>query len=90
MMKTIGITLIILTLGGSCERAANEDPVFEYNKKSAEVIQTNNHFGLALFSKIIASEEEANVMISPTSISLAMGMAYNGAETSTKRRSTVF
>jgi serpin B len=83
-MKIIGITLIILTLGSSCERTANEDPVFEYNKKSAEVIQTNNHFGLNLFSNIIASEEKANVMISPTSISLAMGMAYNGAETSTK------
>jgi serpin B len=76
--------MIILALAGSCERAANDDLVFEYNKKTAEVIQTNNHFGLDLFSKIIASEEEANVMISPTSISLAMGMAYNGAETSTK------
>ena len=84
IIKTIGMTLVILTLAGSCERTATEDPVFEYNKKSAEVIQTNNQFGLALFGKIIASEEEANVMISPTSISLAMGMAYNGAETSTK------
>ncbi len=83
-MKMIVLTLIILAIAGSCERSAIEDPVFDYNKKSAEVIQTNNHFGLELFSKIIESEDKANIMISPTSISLAMGMAYNGTETSTK------
>lgn len=83
-MKTVIITIAILLVNLSCEHTGNYDPVFEYNKKSAEVIQTNNQFGLDLFNRIIESEEVANVMISPTSISLAMGMAYNGAETSTK------
>jgi serpin B len=84
-MKTIIITMTILLVSWSCERTINEDPVFDYNKKSAEVIRTNNQFGLDLFGRIIESDETANVMISPTSISLAMGMAYNGAETSTKQ-----
>lgn len=72
-----------LILCGSCDWIDNEDPVFEYNKKSAEVISTNNDFGLELFGEVIANEEKANVMISPASVSLAMGMAYNGAETTT-------
>ena len=83
-MKTIIITMTILLVSGSCERTITEDPVFDYNKKSAEVIRTNNQFGLDLFGRIIETEEAANVMISPTSISLAMGMAYNGAGTTTK------
>ena len=72
-----------LILCGSCDWIDNEDPVFEYNKKSAEVISTNNDFGLELFGEVIANEDKANVMISPASVSLAMGMAYNGAETTT-------
>ncbi len=83
-MKTIAITIIMVLLSQACERTPIEDPVFDYNKKSAEVIQTNNHFGLDLFNRIIRSEDKANIMISPTSISLAMGMTYNGTETSTK------
>jgi len=75
---------MIFLLNQSCEQTPIEDPVFDYNKKSAEVIQTNNHFGLDLFNTIIDSEDKANIMISPTSISLAMGMAYNGTKTSTK------
>ncbi len=68
----------------SCESQGGDDPVFEYNKKSAEVISTNNNFGLELFQRVIENESAPNVMISPASVSLAMGMAYNGAETSTK------
>jgi len=64
--------------------AGEKDPVFDYNKKSAEVVQTNNEFGLDLFNEVNANEEAGNVMISPASVSIALGMAYNGAENSTR------
>ncbi|MBN1132780.1 MAG: serpin family protein [Bacteroidales bacterium] len=73
----------LLFVSFSCEEAIN-DPVFDYNKKSATVITTNNDFGLDLFKEIIKNEERPNVMISPASVSIALGMAYNGAETTTK------
>ena len=63
---------------------SSDDPIFEYNKKSAEVITTNNNFGLEMLNTILENEDKANVLISPASISLALGMAYNGAESSTK------
>lgn len=66
-----------------CEKAGN-DPVFDYNKKSAILIATNNNFGLTMLNTIIENEEKPNIMISPASVSLALGMAYNGAETNTK------
>ena len=83
MIQKTMLFIAALILCGSCDWIDNEDPVFEYNKKSAEVISTNNDFGLELFGEVIANEEKANVMISPASVSLAMGMAYNGAETTT-------
>ena len=58
-------------------------PEFDYNLKSARVIETNNEFGLELLKTVFDTEEKANVMISPASVSIALGMAYNGAEGST-------
>ncbi len=83
MKNIITITLIAL-LATACEWTATEDSTFDYNLKSAEVIATNNNFGLELFNQILANEDKANVMISPASISLALGMAYNGAGSTTK------
>lgn len=59
-------------------------PEFDYNLKSAQVIETNNEFGLELLKTVFDAEEEANVMISPASVSIALGMAYNGAEGTTR------
>ncbi|MFZ5941566.1 MAG: serpin family protein [Bacteroidota bacterium] len=83
MKKFIPIITMILLFSG-CNIKEN-DPVFDYNKKSAVVVETNNNFGLALLKQVLLNEDDPNVMISPTSVSLALGMAYNGAEDSTKR-----
>jgi len=86
-MKTYRILLIIALstsiLGSSCSQDI-VSPEFDYNLKSAKVIETNNLFGLELFKRVFDAEEEANVMISPASVSIALGMAYNGAGTTTR------
>ncbi len=54
-------------------------------EKSAQLIETSNQFGFDLYREIYAWEKEAqNLMVSPLSVSLALSMTYNGAETSTK------
>ncbi|MCF8226067.1 MAG: serpin family protein [Bacteroidales bacterium] len=83
-MKRIFIPLIIAFIGCGCDWVTPDDPVFDYNLKSAKVIHANNDFGLELFNKVVSNDPSANMMISPASIGLAMGMTYNGAETSTK------
>jgi serine protease inhibitor len=77
------ITATILFAVSACTQEV-EDPVFDYNLKSAKVIETNNNFGLELLKTIFENEDKPNIMISPTSVSIALGMTYNGAETTTK------
>jgi serine protease inhibitor len=49
------------------------------------VIASSNNFGLDIFRKVIDDEPIANnVFISPTSISLALSMTWNGADGTTK------
>lgn len=86
-MKAYRLSILVLLLlvlsGNSCDKEV-DTPDFDYNLKSAKFIETNNDFGLQLLKSVFASEEEANIMISPASVSIALGMAYNGAEGSTR------
>ncbi|MCK5068768.1 MAG: serpin family protein [Bacteroidales bacterium] len=86
-MKTnrfpIIIALALFLAGTSCSQQI-DDPEFDYNLKSAKVIETNNDFGLELLKSVFKTEDAPNVMISPASVSIALGMAYNGAETTTR------
>ncbi len=83
-MKMLMILTVYALLLGSCDLAPGHEQEFDYNKKSAEVVNTNNEFGLNLFREVNGAEESENIMISPASVSLALGMTYNGAEGSTK------
>jgi serpin B len=86
MKTTVKLTIVILALFFTATGCNQEidDPVFNYNLKSARVIETNNDFGLELLKTVLESEEAPNVLISPASVSIALGMAYNGAETTTR------
>ena len=44
-----------------------------------EVISANTLFGFNLFSELVREDAGKNVFISPLSISIALGMTYNGA-----------
>ncbi len=48
------------------------------------LVESDNRFGLKLFKEIIRGEEDKNVFISPLSVSMALGMTYNGANGSTE------
>ena len=82
-ITTISVIAIALCFSGAGCSQDIDDPVFDYNLKSAQVIETNNNFGLELLKTVFDSEEAPNIMISPASVSIALGMAYNGAETTT-------
>lgn len=78
------LLMLALILSANSCNPQMEDPEFDYNLKSAKVIETNNDFGLELLKSVFETEEAPNVMISPASVSIALGMAYNGAETTTR------
>lgn len=65
----------------------NATPISPRELVAAEVqlIESDNKFGFKLFNEIIKAEKDKNVFISPLSISLALGMTYNGASADTEK-----
>lgn len=86
-MKTTFLIAIFTLLAFSCKQESESQPTTDLtlNEKSAKIIAADNQFGLELFQKINSSlTEQKNTMISPMSISLALGMLYNGTDGNTK------
>jgi serine protease inhibitor len=81
----IFITTLMISYGllSSCEKSGNtpkkETPEIELHLKSAEIIEADAAFGFELFREVYNLSEEDNLMISPLSVSYALGMTYNGA-----------
>ncbi len=91
-MKQLKIfpVILLLFITGACN---NDDPLdlppseIKLTEKSAEIIKADNQFGLELFQKINETDTNGkNIMISPLSVSMALAMAYNGAEGTTKEQ----
>lgn len=81
------IALLILISVVSCQQENsddNEPKIINLDEKSAQLIEADNAFGLEIFQKIRENSAEENIMISPLSISVALAMAYNGADNDTK------
>ncbi len=83
------LLFVFILISVSCERQDVAPPVpeFKYNgdKKAEALIAADNEFGLDLF-RLIAEDDECpvNMMMSPVSVAMALGMTYNGAGGDTK------
>lgn len=76
--------ILLLFSAGSCDTNNDANNKIELSFKAQKIVAADNAFGLDVFQRISADEEKANFMISPLSISMALSMAYNGAETATR------
>ena len=65
--------LLCLTQSFACAETSY-DPV-----SATALVEGYNRFGIDLFIREAASGDENNVFISPVSVALCLGMAYNGA-----------
>jgi serine protease inhibitor len=88
-MKTLFtlITLFTFIAISSCQKGnINQDEIkiINLDEKSAQLIEADNAFGLEVFQEIREESDNENIMISPLSISVALAMAYNGADGDTK------
>lgn len=59
-------------------------PPRELTSAEKSLVESDNKFGLKLFREICAEENDSNVFISPLSVSMALGMTYNGANGETQ------
>ncbi|MFW5831310.1 MAG: serpin family protein [Prolixibacteraceae bacterium] len=86
-MKILFTILIVVAAIGSCQEekpSENKEDMIEFGEKSTQLIEADNDFGLHVFQKINEEKDDENKMISPLSISVALAMAYNGADGETK------
>ena len=67
-----------------CDTTEPTEPLRELSSAEFDLIEADNSFGLELLKEINAKETDSNVFISPLSISMALGMTYNGAAGSTE------
>ncbi len=52
----------------------------------AKLVDANNKFGFKLFSEVLKNNSsEENIFVSPSSVAIALAMAYNGASGSTQQ-----
>ena len=90
-MKKFIQLIAIIALTASC--TTQNDPIIKTPKDAVPIalrvgmeklVNQDNEFAFDLLKKTIASSGETNVFISPLSVSIALGMAWNGASGETK------
>ena len=89
MKYAISLLLISLLFANiSCQQEEDiptEIQTIELDEKSAQLVSAGNEFGFELFRNIYDQETEyENIMVSPLSVSLALAMTYNGANSETQ------
>lgn len=86
-MKKILFALLVLALVGSCKNT-NEPIEKAQTMELTQVQKTkasqDNNFAFELMKQTMANTDESNVFISPLSVSIALGMTWNGAVGNTK------
>jgi len=90
-MKTLQIIItliVIISLSAACKKNSNNEiptiKTVQLTEKQKQLIQDNNAFGFEFFKKVNAfSGSDGNLMVSPLSVSMALGMTRNGARGNT-------
>ena len=86
MYKILNFSLVLLLCIGLTQCTENPvSPILrELTLAEKQLVKSDNKFGFKLFEEIIKEERDKNVFISPLSVSMALGMTYNGANGSTQ------
>jgi serine protease inhibitor len=83
----VSLLILILFTLYSCEKAEpveKEPKKIVLNKKAAEIIRADQQFAFELFREVYGLSQENNLMISPLSVSYALGMTFNGSAGDTR------
>lgn len=76
---------VFLTACGILPGSNSKRGEYDLQKVSHDVTTGNKTFAFDIFKKLNEEDANENVFISPISISQALAMAYNGADTTTKQ-----
>ena len=90
-MKMKKTFVILLSLAAACGESGTEpeDPEIVretprgFTVQEGRLAQASVGFGLKLYQEIAGAENKTNLLVSPLSVSMALGMTMNGAEAAT-------
>lgn len=77
------ITILFLQCGQNSVDSSNQPPR-ALSSGETQLVDSGNKFGFKLFKGIVQDQPDSNIFISPLSVSMALGMTYNGANGSTR------
>ncbi|MFC1611918.1 serpin family protein [Myxococcota bacterium] len=76
--------LTFLACGQQKDVGSNDDRIIRPpTDKELALAQSSNQFGFKLLDEVVSLSEGGNVFVSPLSVSMALGMTYNGAKGTT-------
>lgn len=79
-MRTVTAALLGALVVGACGKSiSGPEPIRNYTAAEEHVAASNTSFGLGLLRHIHPTESQPNLLVSPLSASMALGMAMNGA-----------
>ena len=86
--SVVFISIIIFLILFMCTRDFSVFPEGNIDREltslEKELTSSSSEFGFQVFRKILQDQPDSNLFISPLSISMALGMTYNGAEGETE------
>jgi serpin B len=84
-MRTILVSLASALLFAHCASDAvnTAPPTRPLTRSEAQLVASDNTFGLRLFRELARDRRDENVFVSPLSVSMALGMTLNGARGAT-------
>lgn len=84
ILQSILLTMVLIAIG--CNENSGVNPPrknADISTTEQHILNSNNRFGFQLLQKIANATPQENIVISPVSISMALGMAMNGAASAT-------
>ncbi len=67
------------------ESPISQNPAVPEQSVNPQLVAANTRFGFKLFSEVAAQSPGENVLVSPSSVAIALSMVYNGASGDTQR-----
>lgn len=85
-MNLLSVVLIAIAVLQCSNNPTAADRVVSRELTASEklLVESNDRFGLKLFKEIVKEDKDKNIFISPLSVSMALGMTYNGAAGTTR------
>ncbi|MBD2310489.1 serpin family protein [Desertifilum sp. FACHB-1129] len=85
LLGSVGLDYLDLGMAQSQPIYSQQTPMNSIPTVDERLVTANTQFGFNLFSQLSQQEGEKNIFISPSSIAIALSMAYNGATGDTQQ-----